>query len=158
MQRLLSLLLLLLAGSVIISCNQQEHLSPEILEQLNKAEQDMFDATANGDSATFRSLCGADYYTINANGEAHTLKETIPDVPKFKGGTAVLSEQKQRVYGDLVLRNGRAKIMVGGQQVAEVLYTTGWIYRDSRWQYVHWQGTMTGMMLAPLRDKAMMEP
>ena len=41
---------------------------------------------------------------------------------------------------------------------AEVLYTTGWIYRDGRWQYVHWQGTMTGMMLEPLAGKVMIEP
>ena len=50
------------------------------------------------------------------------------------------------------------KVYVLGQLVAESLYTTGWIYRDDRWQFVHWQGTMAGMMLASLRNKVTLEP
>lgn len=43
----------------------------------------------------------------------------------------------------------------GDSRFAEVLYTTGWVYRDNRWQYIHWQGTLTGMSL---QGKGMIEP
>lgn len=133
-------------------------LNASIIKELDKAEQAMFEANSKGDSAAFRKICGIDYYTINADGTAYTLKETIPNVPRFKGSSGVLSEQTQRVYGNLALRTGRAKIYMFGKQVAEILYTTGWVYRDSRWQFIHWQGTMTGMMLEPFKGKMALGP
>jgi len=142
----------------LYSCSPSDSLSPNGQQELEDAEKAMFNATSFGDSAAFRKICGIDYYTINANGEAHTLEETIPSVPRFKGSTTSLSEQKQRLYGDLALRTGRAKFYFGGKQVAEALYTTGWIYRDGRWQFIHWQGTMTGMMLDSIRGKINLEP
>jgi hypothetical protein len=149
-----------LAIAVFNSCTQSSAsaLSADTMKELDNAEKAMFDASSRGDSAAFRKICGADYYTINANGEAHNLAETIPYVPRFKGSNAVLSEQSQRVFGNVALRTGRAKIYLGGHQVAEVLYTTGWVYRDNRWQYIHWQGTLTGMMLEPLKGKVMIAP
>lgn len=142
------------------SCTQNSatEINSDKLKELDVAEKNMMEASTKGDSAAFRKICGADYYTINADGEAHNLAETIPFVPRFKGSSAVLSEQTQRVYGNVALRTGRAKFYFGGHQVAEVLYTTGWIYRDGRWQYIHWQGTMTGMMLEPLKGKINMGP
>jgi hypothetical protein len=122
-------------------------LSTSLQKQLNKTEKAMFNTTANGDSTAFRKLAAKEYFTINADGKSANLEQTMFDVPKFKGSTTELSEQRQRVFGNFVLRNGRAKFLFGGQPVAEVLYTTGWIYRDKRWQYVHWQGTLTGMSL-----------
>ena len=154
----LSYLLLLIVCYIIMSCSTEKSLSPNVLAELEKTERAMFDATSAGDSAAFRKLCGQDYFTINANGVGQTLKETLPYVPRFKGSTNQLSEQGQRVFGNFVVRNGRLKAYLGTQQVAEVLYTTGWVYRDNHWQFVHWQGTMTGMMLEPLIGKVMMEP
>ncbi|RYF81439.1 MAG: nuclear transport factor 2 family protein, partial [Chitinophagaceae bacterium] len=116
-------------------------LSASRQQSLDNAEKAMFDATSNGDSAAFRKLAGKDYFTINADGSAQTLEEALPNVPRFKGSTYGLSEQKQRVFGDVVLRTGKAKFYFGGQQVAEVLYTAGWVYRNNAWQYIHWQGT-----------------
>jgi len=158
MKKILSYLHLVLIGYLIISCSTEKSITPDLLLELEKTEQAMFDATSNGDSAAFRKLCGTDYFTINANGEAQVLATTLPYVPRFKGSKNELSEQQQRVYGNFVIRTGRLKAFMFGQQVAEVLYTTGWIYRDGRWQYVHWQGTMTGMMLEPLKDKVLLEP
>jgi hypothetical protein len=146
--------LFFIASTFVISCKPDKDsssLSPEIYRQLDSVEQAMFAATSNGDSAAFRKLSASDYFTINADGASHNLEESIPTVPLFKGSSAVLSEQRQREFGDMVLRNGRAKIMMGGQQVAEILYTSGWVYRDGRWQFVHWQGTLTGMSLPPLQ-------
>jgi hypothetical protein len=121
--------------------------SAAVLDQLDKTETAMFDATSRGDSAAFRKLSGFEYFTINADGVSQTLEEALPNVTRFKGSDYKLSEQKQRVYGNLVLRNGRAKFYFGSRQVAEVFYTSGWIYRDNRWQFIHWQGTFTGISL-----------
>jgi hypothetical protein len=158
MKRIISCVLFFSMGYGIMSCDKEKNLHSSALIELDRVEQAMFEATSKGDSTAFRKLCGTDYFTINANGEGHTLEETIPYVPRFKGSTSELSEQRQRVYGNFVLRNGRLKAYVDGRQVAEVLYSTGWLFRDDRWQFVHWQGTMTGMMLAPLADKVMLEP
>lgn len=128
-------------------------LNSDELKGLDNAEKALFEASSKGDTAAFRKICGADYYTINANGEAHNLAETVPYMLRFKGSSTVLSEQTQRVFGKVALRTGRAKFYMGNQQVVEVLYTTGWVYRDGRWQFIHWQGTMTGIMLEHLRVK-----
>jgi hypothetical protein len=130
-------------------------LSAPMQQGLDKAEQAMFNATSNGDSAAFRKLAGTDYFTINADGSAQGLEEALPFVPRFKGSTYKLSDQKQRSFGDVVLRTGKAKFYFGGQQVAEVWYTSGWIYRKGGWQFIHWQGTLTGMSL---QGKGMAEP
>lgn len=157
---------LILALSISIfscfSCKHQQlpgqSLSTDVLEQLDNAEKAMFDATFSGDSAAFHKICGSDYFTINSNGESGSLEAALRGIAFLKGSTGTFSEQKQRVYGDLVLRTGRAQFSMGGKPIAEVLYTAGWIYRDGRWQFVHWQGTLSGMSLYPLRDKAVIEP
>ena len=159
MKNMIQALMILCLLATLSSCNQSSAALPAGAQQdLAKAEQAMFDASSAGDSAAFRKICGTDYYTINADGTAHNLEETIPFVPRFKGSRGELSEQTQRIFGNLAIRTGRAKFYVGAQQVAEVLYSTGWIYRDNRWQFIHWQGTMTGMMLDPLRGKINMAP
>lgn len=158
MKRIIRLLFLLPLSVVVFHCSPEKALPAAALQELESVEQAMFAATSNGDSAAFRKLCGVDYYTINANGQAQTLLEALPYVPRFKGSTSQLSEQQQRVFGNFVVRNGRLKAFIGDQQVAEVLYTSGWIYRDARWQFVHWQGTLTGMMLEPLKNQVMLEP
>ena len=145
-----------------ISCKHEQlpgqSLSSDVLEKLDNVENAMFEATFNGDSAAFHKICGSDYFTINANGESGSLETALQGVAFFKGATCTFSEQQQRVYGDLVLRTGRAQFSMGGKPVAEILYTSGWVYRDGRWQFIHWQGTLSGMSLYPLREKAMIEP
>ncbi|MEO5984324.1 MAG: nuclear transport factor 2 family protein [Ferruginibacter sp.] len=145
MNRFISTLTLLL---ICISFNVKAQVfSASVLKQLEKSEKAMFDATSNGDSAAFRKIAGKDYFTINADGKSANLEQSMFDVPKFKGSATELSEKKQRIFGNVVLRSGKAKFLFGGQTVAEVLYTTGWVYRDKRWQFIHWQGTPTGMSL-----------
>ena len=147
---------LFLFSIVLFSCNSpKEELSESILAQVETAEKEMFAATSAGDSAAFRKLSGTDYFTINANGTATTLDDAVKLTPRFKGSTVELSNQKQRVYGNLVLRNGFGKVFINGQLVAEFLYTSGWVYRDNRWQFIHWQGTPTGILL---EGKGMIEP
>lgn len=135
----LSLILLI----AIKSSGQNKPLPVEILGQLEMAEKDMVTAIANGDSAAFKRVAGDDYVDINFQGVKTDLRSMLNDLHNFKGLEVSFSEQQQRVYGNFALRTGRAKISVSGKLIAEVFYTQGWVYRDKRWQFVHWQGTMT---------------
>jgi hypothetical protein len=125
------------------SIAQEMPLSKKALQQLDEAEKDMVNAISNGDSAAFKKIAGFDYIDINANGTKVTLQSMLIDIANFKGISVSFSEQSQRVYGNFVLKNGRAKFSLRDQPVAEVFYTQGWVYRDKKWQFVHWQGTTT---------------
>lgn len=131
---------------LLISMNspgQGKRLSAKVLKQLDIAEKEMVNAISTGDSTAFKGIAGYDYLDINANGTKMTLQPMLNDIISFKGASVNFSEQSQREYGNFVLKNGKAKFYFGGQLVAEVYYTQGWVYRDKKWQFVHWQGTMT---------------
>ena len=137
---LLSLSLLFIS----IHCSQQDkQLSADVLSQLDKAEKEMIDALSKGDSIAFKNIAGYDYVDINATGTQKTLQAMLDEIPDFKGLAVGFSDQLQRVYGNFVLRTGKARLSAGQQLVAEVFYTQGWYYRNNKWQFVHWQGTMT---------------
>jgi len=136
---LLSLILLI----AIKSPAQNKPLSVKILEQLEMAEKDMVKAISNGDSVAFKRIAGNDYVDINFNGMKTDFRSMLNDLHNFKGLSVSFSEQLQRVYGNFALRTGRAKLTVSGKLIAEIFYTQGWVYRDQKWQFVHWQGKRT---------------
>jgi hypothetical protein len=122
---------------------QESRLSANILRQLEIAENEMVNALSNGDSTAFKRIAGHEYLDINAFGTKMTLKPMLIDILNFKGISVNFSDQSQRVYGNFVLKNGKAKFSAGGKLIGEVFYTQGWVYRDKKWLFVHWQGTMT---------------
>ena len=138
---LLFLLSIILVSSHSIAQNRP--LSKKNLQQLDEAETEMLNAISTGDSAAFKKIAAFDYIDINATGTKSTLQSMLNEIQNFKGITVQFSEQFQRIYGDFVLKNGRAKFSFGGQLVADLFYTQGWVFRDKKWQFVHWQGTMT---------------
>jgi len=127
----------------INSLGQGKRLSAKLLKQLDTIEKDMVNAISNGDSTAFKRIAGYDYLDINSNGTKMTLKPMLIDMHNFKGSSINFSKQSQRVYGNFVLKTGRARFYFGGQLTGEVFYTQGWVYRDNKWQFVHWQGTIT---------------
>ena len=137
------LLILSVSWLISIYSTAQSHLSKEILKQLETAEKEMISALSNGDSAAFKKIAGEEYLDINAIGIRTDLPSMLNDLHNFKGLSVNFSERSQRVYGNFVLRTGKAKLSAGGQLIAEIFYTQGWVYRDKKWQFVHWQGTMT---------------
>ena len=143
MKNSVTLLLSLTLLIPIYSSAQNRPLSAKILEQLEMAERDMVNALSNGDSAAFKQIAGDDYVDINFNGIKTDFRSMVKDVHNFKGLSVSFSEQSQRVYQNFALRTGRARFSVSGKLIAEVFYTQGWVYRDDKWQFVHWQGTMT---------------
>jgi hypothetical protein len=54
-------------------------------------------------------------------------------------------EQKARVYGEVVLINGRASVVVinegAAEQSFEIVYTDAFVKRDGRYQMIAWQST-----------------
>jgi hypothetical protein len=143
MKNSLALLLSFTALIPISSPAQNTPLSVKILEQLELAEKEMVKAISNGDSAAFKQIAGDDYVDINFSGIKTDLHSMLNDLHNFKGLSVSFSEQSQRVYGNFALRTGRAKFSASEKLIADIFYTQGWVYRDSKWQFVHWQGTTT---------------
>ena len=139
---LLLLTVLFFSGRAVAAA---ETLSAADSAKLDAAEAAMFASFGAGDAAAFGQLAGEDYLTINANGVMLGKTDALKLVPKFKGSTSTLSEQQRRVYGPTAVSTGRAQFKVKGVLVAEIYYTAIWVLRDGRWQFVNWQGTMTGL-------------
>ena len=141
-QTLLLLIALSLSGRAVAA---PETLSAADLARLDAAEQAMFASFGRGDASAFGQLAGEDYLTINADGVMLGKADALKLVPKFKGATTTLSGQHRRVYGTTAVSAGRAQFRMKGVLMAEIYYTQVWVLRDGRWQFVHWQGTMTGL-------------
>lgn len=138
------LLLFLIMVSGLLSA-QTPSLPATALARLDSTEQAMFQATQNADA--FGNILGDDYITLNADGVMENKAQTLDMVrnhPLPKADTVQFSRQTQRVYGDIVIRTGQAKAYKAGLVLADFIYTQTWVYRDNRWQFIGWQGTMTG--------------
>ncbi len=99
---------------------------------------------SNGDAETFKALVGDDYLTISADRTIGNKAQTLESVADFKGSTYRVVEQTDRVYGNVVMSSGRAKFYYGSILVADVYFNQTWIFRNGTWQFINWQGTMTG--------------
>jgi hypothetical protein len=139
----------LLILSALIFCVRgavaQDLPTPADLAKLDAAESAMFDAFQQGDEKAFLQLAGEDYYTINADGVTLDRAGALKLLPKFKGATGVRSEQHRRIYGSAAILTGRGKFYFKALLVAEIQYAQVWVWREGRWQFVNWQGTMTGL-------------
>ena len=142
MKKATKLVLLFFLHSIHSPC-QNNSLPDSILKRLDAAEKEMVNSISNGDSTAFKRIAGQEYIDINANGSKTTLQHMLSDISNFKGVLISFSDQAQRVYGNFVLKTGKAKFSSGGQEIGEVFYTQGWVYRNKKWQFVHWQGTTT---------------
>src|SRR5664279_2684571 len=143
MKRLMSLIVL--TSLLTIGYARKDSLSQQILVQLKSEQIRMFEMFSNGDVKTFKLLSGDDYLTINADGTYMDKAQTFDLIPKFKGSTYKISEQTDRVYGYVVISTGRAKFYFGSFLVADIYFNQTWIYRSGSWQFINWQGTMTGI-------------
>lgn len=134
----------LLSLAQVYGHSQADSLSKEQINQLKSEQVRMFEMFTNGDVGTFKKLAGEDFLTINADGTYMDKVETFELIPKFKGSTYKVLEQTDRIYNNLVISTGRAKFYFGPILAADVYFHQAWIFRDNRWQYISWQGTMTG--------------
>ncbi len=129
----------------VLGYAQTDSLPPEIIDQLKSEQVRMFDMFSNGDVETFKKITGDDYISINADGSYMDKTQSLELVPKFKGSTYKILQQTDRVYNNIVISTGRARFYFGPMLMADVYFNQTWIYRDNRWQFIAWQGTMTGI-------------
>ena len=129
----------------VIGYSQTETLTQETIKQLSNEQKRMFEMFSNGDTETFLKITGDDYLAINADGTYMNKTQSVELIPKFKGSTYDILEQTDRIYGNVAISTGRAKFYFSSILVADVYFNQTWIYRDNRWQFIFWQGSMTGV-------------
>ena len=134
----------LLVLNQVIGYSQTETLTQETIKQLSNEQKRMFEMFSNGDTETFLKITGDDYLAINADGTYMNKTQSVELIPKFKGSTYDILEQTDRIYGNVAISTGRAKFYLSSILVADVYFNQTWIYRDNRWQFIFWQGSMTG--------------
>ena len=129
----------------IIGYSQVDSLTSNDIVQLKNEQIKMFEMFCNGDAVNFKAIVGDDYKTINADGTYMGKDQMLKVIPKFKGSTYKILEQTDRVYNNLVISTGRAKFYFGPILAADVYFHQVWILRNSKWEFISWQGTMTGI-------------
>ena len=140
------LLLALLTIGPLQNTRAQEPAVPDSLTNVLVAkEKEMFAIVMRGNKPEAENLFAPDYITINADGVMQDKEETMKMFGRFKGATSDLSEKKIRVYGNIAIINGRCKAHMKSILAADFLYTQIWLYRAGSWQFIGWQGTMTGI-------------
>ena len=132
---------------VLAPASNAQELSPAdpLAQVLIGKEKEMFDAIVNGDKPAAEKLFGRDYVTINADGTMANWEETMKTFGGFKGATYALSDKKIRTYQDIAIITGGAKFYMKGILAAQIFYTETWVLRGADWQFIGWQGTMTGL-------------
>ena len=138
-----------LAITFLVTClsagiSQEASLPPGAEHTLRERQKAMLDIFSNGDPDGFRQIAGDDYRTINADGTYMDREETAQIISKFKGSRSEIVSQEDRFYGPVAISTGRIKFYVGSVLMADVYATQIWIYRNDRWEYIGWHGTMTG--------------
>ena len=141
-----AIIIISLSFLILENTYSQELLpSDSVSVLLTSKEKEMFAMITNGNKEAAEKMIGEDYITINADGTMEGKEATMKTMGKFKGSTAGLSEKKIRVYGNIAIINGKAKFYLKKVLVAEIFYTEIWNYRNQQWQFIGWQGTMTGV-------------
>lgn len=119
--------------------------SDSLTKMLISKEAEMFDVILTANRPATDKMVGQDYISINADGVLQNKTEMMQNFGKFKGATVALSDKQLRNYGNLSIITGRAKFHLKSILVAEVFYTETWVYRYGKWDFIGWQGTMTGL-------------
>jgi len=119
--------------------------SDSLTKVLISKEAEMFSAVLTADRPATDKMVGQDYITIDADGKLQNKIQMMKNFGKFKGATAALSDKQIRSFGNLSIITGRAKFYMKSMLVAEVFYTETWVYRNAKWEFIGWQGTMTGL-------------
>lgn len=143
--RLYAILALVVVVFVPMSKAQEISPSDPLSQVLIGKEKEMFDAIVNGDKPAAEKLFGKDYVTINADGTMADREETMKKFGGFKGAAYTLSDKRIRAYKDIAIITGGAKFYLKGILAAQIFYTETWVFRDQEWQFIGWQGTMTGL-------------
>lgn len=85
-----------------------------------------------------------DFYTIDADGIAVNMEQTLADTTRLKMLESLkfkFFDQKIKVYDNVAIINGRVQAFADDKYAAEILYTAIFVKLNGVWKYKNWQGT-----------------
>ena len=118
----------------------------QVQKELDEAEAAMFKSVQDYNTSYFESIMSDDYITINADGVMMNKTQTLADSAHRKmmsGYACKLLDKTTRVYGNVGLINGKARVMVQDKIMVEFFYTEIWTKEKSKWMFAGWQGTIS---------------
>jgi hypothetical protein len=141
-----AVMLIIMISIVSHSVSAQNVVSSSTISELEEAESKMFDGILHRNAEYFRDYVANDYITINADGIMANKDQTYADTSRYKflsGFTWKLFDKKIRVYGNVGIITGRARVFMNDVYAVEFLYTAIFVKDHQKWMFTGWQGTMS---------------
>jgi len=112
---------------------------------LRSAELSRFEAQVNADAKALGQLLDEGLEYTHSNGDLDSKKSFIDSLTSgtrdYISATATL--ETVRIFGDVGVIRGKAKVKVGGKdrqpQDLHIGYTDIWLWKDGRWQLTEWR-------------------
>jgi len=112
---------------------------------LKAAEQARFEAQVNADAKVLGSLLDDGLEYTHSNGDLDTKKSFVDSLVTGTRDyiSSVPTIETVRIFGDVGVIRGTAKVTVGGKdrqpQDLHIGYTDIWLWKDGRWQMTAWR-------------------
>jgi hypothetical protein len=112
---------------------------------LKAAEQARFEAQVNADAKVLGSLLDDGLEYTHSNGDLDTKKSFVDSLVTGTRDyiSSVATIETVRIFGDVGVIRGTAKVTVGGKdrqpQDLHIGYTDIWLWKDGRWQMTAWR-------------------
>ena len=128
------------------SASAQTPVPASTIKELEEAESKMCVGILHHSADYFKDYVANDYITINADGIMADKEQTYADSTRFKilsDFSWKLSDKRIRVYGNVGIITGRARIYMKEVFAAEYLYSAIFVKDHNKWMFTGWQGTMS---------------
>jgi hypothetical protein len=112
---------------------------------LKTAELARFEAQVNADAKVLGSLLDDGLEYTHSNGDLDTKKSFVDSLVTGTRDyiSSVPTIETVRIFGDVGVIRGTAKVTVGGKdrqpQDLHIGYTDIWLWKDGRWQMTAWR-------------------
>ena len=112
---------------------------------LKAAEITRFEAQVNADAKVLGKLLDDGLEYTHSNGDLDTKTSFIDSLVTGKRDyiSSVATIDSVRIFGDVGVIRGKAKVTVGGKdrqpQDLHIGYTDIWVWKDGRWQMTAWR-------------------
>ena len=112
---------------------------------LRAAETSRFEAQVNADAKALAQLLDDGLEYTHSNGDLDTKKSFIDSLTSGTRDyiSSVATLETVRIFGDVGVIRGKAKVTVGGKdrqpQDLHIGYTDIWVWKDGRWQMTAWR-------------------
>jgi len=112
---------------------------------LKAAEISRFEAQVNADAKVLGNLLDESLEYTHSNGDLDTKASFIESLVTGKRDyiSSVATIDSVRIFGDVGVIRGKAKVTVGGKdrqpQDLHIGYTDIWLWKDGRWQMTAWR-------------------